>query len=147
MACEPRYIENMKIDNQVIVSSIDIEDIKINASRNEVHRPIDYLQLLVRILRGSENLQDNSMVHWGTWLGSTIGTTALAFIILVIPALMVLYMDRDNHKSGKRKMAVCGLHLFTIDLGSFITVSGTYTTVQSIIDAYSSGTVAEAFTC
>ncbi|CZR62156.1 related to neutral amino acid permease [Phialocephala subalpina] len=126
--------------------------------------------LLVRILRDSEHLQDNSIIHWGTWLGSTIGITTLAFIIaeaipffgyligligslccaptcLVIPALMGLYMDRGNHRSNKKNVAICGLHFFTIALGLFITVAGTYTTIQSIIDAYNSGTVGKAFTC
>ncbi|KAF7543008.1 hypothetical protein G7Z17_g11093 [Cylindrodendrum hubeiense] len=126
--------------------------------------------LLVRILRGSEHLQSNSVTHWATWLGSTIGITAMSFIIaeavpffsyligligslccaptcLIIPALMGLYIDQGNHRSSKLKMAVCGLHCFTIVLGSFLTIAGTYTTIQSIVNAYNSGSVGHAFTC
>jgi hypothetical protein len=127
--------------------------------------------LLVRILRNSEHLQSNSPVHWGIWLGSTIGITTLSFIIaeaipffsyligligslccaptcLIIPALMGMYMDRDRLRSKSAAgKAIMGLHLFTVLLGSFITVAGTYTTIQSIIDAYGAGTVSGAFTC
>ncbi|KAG9234309.1 transmembrane amino acid transporter protein-domain-containing protein [Amylocarpus encephaloides] len=126
--------------------------------------------LFVKLLRDSEHLQSNSIIHWVTWLGSTIGITILSFLIaqaipffsyligligslccaptcLIIPALMGLYMDRGNHRSSKIKMAICALHFFTIALGSFITVAGTYTTVQSIINAYNSGSVGRAFTC
>ncbi|CAM1508651.1 Fc.00g054990.m01.CDS01 [Cosmosporella sp. VM-42] len=126
--------------------------------------------LLVRILRNSEHLQSNSITHWGTWLGSTIGITILSFIVaeavpffsyligligslccaptcLIIPALMGLYIVREDYRASKLKMAICGLHVFTICLGSFITIAGTYTTIRSIIDAYSSGVVGGAFTC
>jgi hypothetical protein len=47
----------------------------------------------------------------------------------------------------KAGTAVMALHMFTIALGSFITVAGTYTTIQSIIDAYKAGTVSSAFVC
>ncbi|KAF9881554.1 hypothetical protein CkaCkLH20_00700 [Colletotrichum karsti] len=37
--------------------------------------------LLVRILRNSAHLQNKSIIHWATWLGSTLGISAVAFII------------------------------------------------------------------
>ncbi|KAG7048278.1 neutral amino acid transporter [Colletotrichum scovillei] len=126
--------------------------------------------LLVRILRNSVHLQSKTVIHWVTWLGSTIGISALAFIIaeavpffsylvgligsiccmptcLIIPAFMGLYMDWEKRSSSKVKMSFCALHIFTIVLGSFMTVVGTYTTIQSIIDAYNDGRVGSAFTC
>ncbi|CVK98833.1 related to neutral amino acid permease [Fusarium mangiferae] len=126
--------------------------------------------LLVRILRNSEHLQKHSIIHWVTWLGSTLGISAVAFITaeaipffsyligliasaccaptcFIFPALMALYMDRGNHRSSKGKIVLCGLHIFTLLLGAFITVSGTYTSIQSIIDAYANGVVGGAFTC
>ena len=60
---------------------------------------------------------------------------------------MGLYMDKGMHGVNAKSKAICGLHIFTVVLGSFITVAGTYTTIQSIIDAYNSGAVGGAFTC
>jgi hypothetical protein len=66
---------------------------------------------------------------------------------LIIPAFMGLYMTRGTYRNSWKTMAITGLHCFTIALGSFITVAGTYTTIQSIIDAYNDGTVGGAFAC
>ncbi|EPE04122.1 neutral amino acid transporter [Ophiostoma piceae UAMH 11346] len=126
--------------------------------------------LLVRILRNSEHLQARSLTHWAVWFGSTIGISAISFIIagavpffsyligligslccaptcLIIPAWMGLYMERKSWRSSRKTMAICGLHIFTVILGSFITIAGTYTTIKSITDAYSEGAVGSAFSC
>ncbi|KAJ3546898.1 hypothetical protein NM208_g1784 [Fusarium decemcellulare] len=126
--------------------------------------------LLVRILRNSTHLQSNTITHWSTWLGSTLGISAIAFITaeaipffsyligliasfccaptcFIFPALMALYMDKGNHTSSKLKMALFALHIFTALLGAFITVAGSYTSIQSIINAYNDGIVGGAFTC
>ncbi|KAH8173717.1 transmembrane amino acid transporter protein [Sarocladium implicatum] len=126
--------------------------------------------LLVRVLRNSVHLQSNTLTHWGVWLGSTLGISAIAFIIagavpffsyligligslccaptcLIIPAFMGLYMDWQNRSTSKAKMAICVFHIFVVALGSFVTVTGTYTTVQSIVDAYAAGAVGKPFTC
>uniref|UniRef100_A0A0B7K8K0 Amino acid transporter transmembrane domain-containing protein n=1 Tax=Bionectria ochroleuca TaxID=29856 RepID=A0A0B7K8K0_BIOOC len=39
--------------------------------------------LLVRILRNSEHLQSHTAIHWATWFGSTVGISAIAFVIAV----------------------------------------------------------------
>lgn len=126
--------------------------------------------LFVRILRTSEHLQKNSLTHWVTWLSSTIGLTILSFLIaeavpffnyilgfigsiccaptcLVIPAFMGLYLRKGDYTSSKRVMALCAVHCITIVGGTFMAIAGTYTTIESIIDAYATGTVAKAFTC
>ncbi|SPO01220.1 related to neutral amino acid permease [Cephalotrichum gorgonifer] len=126
--------------------------------------------LLVRILRDSVHLQDHSFTHWVTWLGSTIGISALAFLVagavpffsyligligslccaptcLIIPAWMGLCMDWASRGTSKAKMTACCVHIFTLALGLFITVSGTYTTIQSIVDAYKEGDVGRPFSC
>lgn len=66
---------------------------------------------------------------------------------LVIPAIMGLYMERGNYTSNKKTMALCTIHCITIVGGSFMAIAGTYTTVQSIVNAYASGAVQRAFTC
>lgn len=68
-------------------------------------------------------------------------------IQLVIPAFMGFYMYREDNSHGIMSKATCGLHIFTVLLGSFLTVAGTYTVVQSIIDAYKAGNVGGAFSC
>ncbi|CAG9954253.1 unnamed protein product [Clonostachys rosea f. rosea IK726] len=126
--------------------------------------------LLVRILRNSEHLQSHTAIHWATWFGSTVGISAIAFVIavgipffsyligligslccapacFVIPATMAIHMDWGNHSSSKSKMALFGFHVFTVFLGSFMTVAGSYTSIQSIVNAYHQGTVGSAFTC
>lgn len=60
---------------------------------------------------------------------------------------MGLYMDWENRKTSKRKMMVCGLHIFTVLLGAFVTVAGSYSSIQSIVNAYKEGTVGSAFSC
>jgi hypothetical protein len=39
------------------------------------------------------------------------------------------------------------LHWFMLLLGVFVTIAGTYATVQNIIDAYATGTIGSAFSC
>lgn len=60
---------------------------------------------------------------------------------------MGLSMDWEGRAASKIKMGTCCLHIFTLVLGVFITVSGTYTTIQSVIDAYNVGDVGRPFSC
>lgn len=60
---------------------------------------------------------------------------------------MGLYMHRGNYFANKKVTAMCALHCITVVGGLFMAIAGTYTTIQSIVDAYASGTVRRAFTC
>lgn len=60
---------------------------------------------------------------------------------------MGLYMDWQHRSVSKAKLAICIFHMVVVVLGSFLTVTGTYTTVQSIVDAYAAGDVGKPFTC
>jgi hypothetical protein len=60
---------------------------------------------------------------------------------------MGLYMQRGSYFSSKKAIVVCMIHCITVVGGSFMAIAGTYTTIQSIVDAYATGTVQAAFTC
>lgn len=60
---------------------------------------------------------------------------------------MGLYMQQGKYFSNKRTTALCVIHCITVVGGSFMAIAGTYTTIQSIVDAYAAGGVKAAFTC
>ncbi len=60
---------------------------------------------------------------------------------------MGIYMLQGNYFASKKNMALGTFHCITVVGGSFMAIAGTYTTVQSIVDAYDSGDVQGAFTC
>jgi hypothetical protein len=124
--------------------------------------------LFVRILRNSRHLQSNSVVHWTTWLGCTFGLSALAFILaqaipifnyliaitgsfcfaplaLMVPAWIWMYDHPHYLKSGAKlwQKGLYAAHVLLMLIGAFICVGGTYATIQSIVDAYNSGTIGE----
>ncbi|KAG0651591.1 Methyltryptophan resistance [Hyphodiscus hymeniophilus] len=122
--------------------------------------------LFVRILRNSPHLQKNTVIHWGTWLGCTIGLGTIAFILaeavpifnyllaltgslcfapiaIALPGCLWLY-DFWHYKNGSfAQKLMFYSHCFLPVLGAFLCVGGTYGTVQSIIEAYASS----AFSC
>ncbi|WWC63883.1 uncharacterized protein I303_106488 [Kwoniella dejecticola CBS 10117] len=133
-----------------------------------VHVAAKYV--LVRVLRNSRHLQSKTPIHWAVWLGATIGITTTSFVIaeaipffsylvgligalccaptcLVIPAMMGIYMDKGKHSTTWWRKCLFAFHCLIMVVGSFITVAGTYTCIQSIVDAYAEGTVGHAFSC
>lgn len=66
---------------------------------------------------------------------------------LIIPAFMGLHMLRNDGAVDVKSKLQRALHIFTLVIGAFITVAGTYTVIQSIINAYNTGDVGGAFTC
>jgi hypothetical protein len=124
----------------------------------------------VRILRNSQHLQKNTLIHWGTWLSCTIGLGAIAFVIaeavpifsylialvgslcfaplaITLPAWLWLYDHGEYRRGGIMKMMMYYGHWFLILLGGFICVGGTYAVVKIIMAAYDSGLVGSAFSC
>lgn len=126
--------------------------------------------VFVRILRDSVHLQKNSVTHWTTWLGCTFIITAVGFLLgsgvpifnyllalagsvcfaplsLVLPGFLWVY-DHQSFRTGTalRKVSYW-LHWGLILLGFFLTVAGTYSVVQELIDAYASGKIDRAFSC
>jgi hypothetical protein len=126
--------------------------------------------VFVRILRNSPHLQRNSFVHWGTWLGCTIGLGSLSFVLaqaipifsylialtgsvcfapiaIMLPGWLWIH-DHGEYKSGGLvKKTIYFGHWFLILLGAFVCVGGTYAVIKSIIAAYASGLIGSAFSC
>jgi len=134
-----------------------------------VHVAAKYL--FVRILRNSRHLQANTMVHWGTWLGCTIGMAAISFILacaipifnyvlalvgslcfaplaISLPGWLWVYSHGEYLKKGNLwRQTIYGLHILLILLGLFMTVGGTYGVIVQINNAYADGSISSAFSC
>jgi hypothetical protein len=104
--------------------------------------------IFVRILRDSPHLQANTMVHWGTWLGSNLILGILGFIVaeavpilnyllglaaalcfapfsLIWPCLLWMYDFRGYARgTGMQKLAF-GAHILIVLVGLFMVIGGT----------------------
>ncbi|TLD23557.1 neutral amino acid permease [Venturia nashicola] len=126
--------------------------------------------VFVRILRDSKHLQQNTKVHWITWISCTTILGALAFILaeaipifnfiialvgsfcfaplaISLPGWLWLYDHMDYWKGGIVKKIQFLFHWFLIVLGAFFLVGGTYGVINQIIAAYASGEIGGAFSC
>lgn len=125
---------------------------------------------MVRLLRGSQHLTNNSMVHWATWLGCSFACTMIAYIIgsaipmlesiislvgaLIAPTLCIIpfgFMWLHDHVRGVpfrawtwRKKLGTAWAVFMIIVGLFITVAGTYGAAVAIQKQKSGG---QPWTC
>lgn len=104
--------------------------------------------LFVRILRGSRHLQDNTLTHWGTWLGINILLGTLSYIVaeavpilnyllalagslcfapfsLIFPALLWMYDFKHFRTGSAKEKSIYGFHALVILIGSFLVVGGT----------------------
>ncbi|KAI1092573.1 amino acid transporter [Rostrohypoxylon terebratum] len=135
-----------------------------------VYQHVAAKYLFVRILRNTRHLQSNTIIHWGTWLGCSIGLGAIAFILaesiaifnyllslvgsicfapmaITIPGVLWLY-DFSYYRLGTLwQKSQYVFHWFLVVLGLFITVGGTYSTILAIKDAYATGLIGSAFSC
>ncbi|KXH46108.1 hypothetical protein CSAL01_09680 [Colletotrichum salicis] len=126
--------------------------------------------LFVRILRDSQHLQANTVIHWTSWIGSNMMLGILAFIVaeavpilnyllglagalcfapfsLIFPALLWMQDFSSYRKGGASKKAMYGFHVFIVLVGLFMVVAGTYSVAVSIKDAYASGLISKVFNC
>ncbi len=126
--------------------------------------------LFVRILRNSEHLQKNSVVHWTVWLGCTFSMSVISFLLasgipifnyllalagsltfaplaLGLPGYLWIF-DHQHYRTGNWwQITSYWLNWLMILLAVFLTIGGTYGVVQNIIDAYASGLIGGAFSC
>ncbi|KAJ4490609.1 transmembrane amino acid transporter protein-domain-containing protein [Lentinula aciculospora] len=124
-----------------------------------------------RMFRESRHRHSNTVVGWGVWVALVAATWILAWIIgEVIPffsdmlslmsslfdgwfgfifwamAYLTLYPG-DSKWDGPLRSAETLVNYFFILLGAYITVAGTYTSVESIIESYQTQEVRGVFTC
>ena len=121
----------------------------------------------VRILRNSRHLQENTIVHWATWLACTFGLSAIAFVLasaipifnylialtasvcfaplaLMLPGWLWLYDHGSWRKEGLIKITVWLLHWVMIGAGGLLCVGGTYGVAKEIQRAYDEGLVGKS---
>ncbi|WVR00371.1 hypothetical protein IAU59_007514 [Kwoniella sp. CBS 9459] len=134
------------------------------------HLPAKYL--FVRIMRGSEHLTRNTAKHYVTWYSCVLGCVLFSYVIAsAIPVFdglaslvgalfgtvlciqlmggMWLYDNwqyRYEKKTFGYRLALCW-SFFSIALGSFLMVAGTYGAIVGIIDSYNATGGTSAWSC
>ncbi|WVR08411.1 hypothetical protein IAU60_005466 [Kwoniella sp. DSM 27419] len=126
--------------------------------------------VFVRLLRGTPHLQEKTRIHWITWFGSVtvigiiafiiaeaipffsaligvVGSIAYAPLAIIVPMTCWLHDFGHYRKGGLKQKAMWSFHVLFIGIGLFMTVGGTYTMIQNIIDSYAAGAVDRAFSC
>lgn len=128
----------------------------------------------VRLLRRTRHLQENTWVHWSTWLGLTFGLASISFILaeaipifnyllaltgsvcfaplaIMLPGWLWCHDHRAWRRGGVGQRIVYWAHVLWIPLGAFVAVGGTYGVITEIIAAYASGLIGasppETVTC
>ncbi|KAK2028457.1 transmembrane amino acid transporter [Colletotrichum zoysiae] len=135
-----------------------------------IHLPAKYI--FIRLLRGSRHLTENTMKHWGIWIGCTFGITVMAYIIAssipvfdglvsLVGALfgtllsfqpmgcMWLYDHWTEGKLEKRPrwVAMVCFSIFVIVSGTVLMVAGAYGSIVGIMDSYKVSGGSAAFSC
>ncbi|KAI7778975.1 hypothetical protein LA080_001492 [Diaporthe eres] len=134
------------------------------------HLPAKYI--FMRVLRGSRHLTTNTVTHWGTWIGCTLGTTVVAYVIAsgipvfdglvsLVGALLGTLMSfqpmgcmwlYDNWSQGKAERSVrwilmVGVSVFVITSGTFLMIAGTYGSAVGIANSYKETGGSAAWSC
>lgn len=117
--------------------------------------------LFLRFLRGTKHLTQNTPTHWATWLSCVVAVALVAYIVAsaipsfgnlvsLIGALLGTVMCfqplgcmwfYDNWSKDKKEKTwrwtfmVCWC-TFVILLGTFLTIAGTYGSVDAIVSTY-----------
>lgn len=120
--------------------------------------------IFVRILRDTKHLQHGTLIHWGTWLGSVLGVSILAFIFsevipvfnlicsltgsvcfaplaMILPGWLWLYDHGHYIRGNVWQQIQYWLHWAMIAMGFLFLIGATYGVVLLINQAYQDGTV------
>ncbi|KAJ7086824.1 transmembrane amino acid transporter protein-domain-containing protein [Mycena belliarum] len=127
--------------------------------------------VFLHIYPKSHHAYSNTVQGWLAWSGIIAVTWVFAFIIAeIIPffsdmlslmsslfdgwfgfiywamAYLILYPVSERW-NGKRRTAETLLNYFLIAFGAYMTIAGTYVSIQSIINSYKASQVGSVFTC
>ena len=129
--------------------------------------------VFVRVFRHSDHLHSHTWLGWSVWVMLIVFINVAAFVLAVgVPIFNYLigiaaslfaawytygiagafflhdtYHDGYGWREWARKPFQTALAVFTILLGAFICVAGTYVTIKGIVEAYDSHEVAAPFSC
>jgi len=125
--------------------------------------------LLLRLLRGSYHLTDNTFRHWATWLGCTAFISLVAYVVAsaipvfgglvsLVGALLGTLMcfqpmgcmwlyDHWSEPRTTRWYLMVTWCAFVIVSGFFLMIGGTYGSVVSIMDSYATDGGTSAWSC
>lgn len=125
--------------------------------------------IFVRILRGTEHLSANSIIHWITWIGSTFSVSVAAYLIAsgipvfsglvsLIGAFLGTFLCfqpmgcmwlYDNCKSQRtvKWYLMIGWSGFIIVLGTFLMIAGTYSSIIEILNSYKADGGSKSWSC
>ncbi|KAJ7169612.1 transmembrane amino acid transporter protein-domain-containing protein [Mycena filopes] len=129
--------------------------------------------VFVRLFRHTRHLNYHSGLGWSVWVALLVSAVATSFILAVgVPIFSYLigiaaslfaswytygiagffWLHDTYHTKGgwagiRRRPTQCALALFTIVVGAFVCVAGTYVSIKLIDDAYKTGLVGKPFSC
>ena len=125
--------------------------------------------IFVRMMRGSYHLTDPTFRHWATWLGCTLGTTIISYIIAsaipvfgslvsLIGALLgtlmcfqpmgAMWLYDNWHEARTAKWyAMVAWSVFVIVSGFFLMIGGTYGSVIDIKNSLTADGGSAPWTC
>jgi hypothetical protein len=69
------------------------------------------------------------------------GSVCFAPLALILPMVLWLYDYSSWYNGSVKQKLIFAFHVLIILIGAFLSVGGTYATVQSIIDAYANNTI------
>ncbi|CAG8104881.1 unnamed protein product [Penicillium olsonii] len=135
-----------------------------------LHLPAKHV--FIRILRGTQHLTGQTVIHWVTWLGSTFTIVSIAYIVAssipvfsdlvsLVGALLAtplcfqpmgcmwLYDNWTTGKQGKsiRWILMVAWSVLVICTGFLFTIGGTYSSIKSISDSYRQSGGSAAWSC
>ncbi|KAJ7900062.1 transmembrane amino acid transporter protein-domain-containing protein [Mycena olivaceomarginata] len=129
--------------------------------------------VFVRYFRDTKHMYMHTVLGWAVWVALCVAAVAVAFILAIaVPIFSYLigiaaslfaswytygiagffWLHDSYHLRGgwagiRRKPGQAALAVFTILVGAFVCVAGTYVSIKLINDAYNDGLVGKPFSC